>query len=138
MHDINDMLFFAHVVKFRSFSEAARRLDVSKSRVSKAVARLESELGVRLLHRSTRSLSLTDVGESYFEHCDRILEELNQADSTISRLHQEPRGKLKISAPVAFSTMHVASALPDFMSRYPDLTVDLTISDRLVDLADEG
>lgn len=138
MHDINDMLFFAHVVKVRSFSEAARRLNVSKSRVSKAIARLEGELGVRLLHRSTRSLSLTDVGEAYFEHCDRILEELSQADTTISRLHQEPRGKLKISAPVAFSTMHVASALPDFMALYPDLSVDLTISDRLVDLADEG
>jgi DNA-binding transcriptional LysR family regulator len=138
VHDINDMLFFAHVVKVRSFSEAARRLDVSKSRVSKAIARLESDLGVRLLHRSTRSLSLTDVGEAYFEHCDRILEELSLADTTISRLHQEPRGKLKISAPVAFSTMHVASALPDFMALYPDLTVDLTISDRLVDLADEG
>lgn len=138
MHDINDILFFAHVVKVRSFSEAARRLNVSKSRVSKAIARLEGELGVRLLHRSTRSLSLTDVGEAYFEHCDRILEELGQADTTISRLHQEPRGKLKISAPVAFSTMHVASALPDFMSRYPDLSIDLTISDRLVDLADEG
>ena len=138
MHDINDMLFFAHVVKVRSFSEAARRLDVSKSRVSKAIARLEGDLGVRLLHRSTRSLSLTDVGEAFFEHCDRILEELSLADTTISRLHQEPRGKLKISAPVAFSTMHVASALPDFMARYPDLTVDLTISDRLVDLADEG
>jgi DNA-binding transcriptional LysR family regulator len=138
MHDINDMLFFAHVVKVKSFSEAARRLNVSKSRVSKAISRLESGLGVRLLHRSTRSLSLTDVGEAYFEHCDRILDELNLADMTVSRLHQEPRGKLKISAPVAFSTMHVASALPHFMARYPALTVDLTISDRIVDLADEG
>ena len=138
MHDINDLLLFAHVVKVRSFSEAARRLGVSKSRGSKAVARLEGDLGVRLLHRSTRSLSLTEVGEAYFEHCDRILEELSLADTAISRLHQEPRGKLKISAPVAFSTMHVASALPDFMACYPDLTVDLTISDRLVDLAEEG
>ena len=138
MHDINDLLLFAHVVKVRSFSEAARRLGVSKSRVSKAVARLEGDLGVRLLHRSTRSLSLTEVGEAYFEHCDRILEELSLADTAISRLHQEPRGQLKISAPVAFSTMHVASALPDFMACYPDLTVDLTISDRLVDLAEEG
>ena len=138
MYDINDLILFAHVVKVRSFSGAARRLNISKSRVSKAVARLEGELGVRLLHRSTRSLSLTEVGEAYFEHCDRILDELSLADTTISRLHQEPRGKLKNSAPVAFSTMHVASALPDFMALYPDLTVDLTISDRLVDLADEG
>lgn len=138
MHDVNDMLFFAHVVKVKSFSEAARRLNVSKSRVSKSIARLEASLGVRLLHRSTRSLSLTDVGEAYFEHCDRILDEMTQADMTVSRLYQEPRGKLKISAPVAFSTMHIASALPHFMALFPDLTVDLTISDRLVDLAEEG
>ena len=138
MHDINDMLFFAAVVKARSFSEAARRLVVSKSRMSKAIARLETELGVRLLHRSTRSLSLTEIGEAYFEHCERILEELAQANMTVSRLQQEPRGKLRISAPVAFSTMHVASALPDFMMQYPDLTVDLTLNDRFVDLIEEG
>ena len=138
MHDVNDMLFFAQVVKAKGFSEAARRLDVSKSRISKSIARLEGSLGVRLLNRSTRSLSLTDVGERYFEHCDRILEEMAQANMTVSRLHQEPRGRLKISAPVAFSTMHIASALPDFMMLYPDVTVDLTISDRLVDLAEDG
>lgn len=138
MHDINDLLFFAHVVKAKSFSGAARQLGVSKSRISKSVARLETTLGVRLLHRSTRRLSLTEVGEAYFEHCDRILDELVQADSTVSRLHLEPRGKLKISAPVAFSTLHVASALPEFMAQYPDLSVDMTISDRLVDLVEEG
>ncbi|MFA7290967.1 MAG: LysR family transcriptional regulator [Rhodocyclaceae bacterium] len=138
MHDINDLLLFAHVVKAKSFSGAARRLDISKSRISKSVARLEASLGVRLLHRSTRRLSLTDIGEAYFEHCDRILDELSLADNTVSRLHLEPRGKLKISAPVAFSTLHVASALPDFMAQYPDLTVDMTISDRLVDLVEEG
>ncbi|WP_348944859.1 LysR family transcriptional regulator [Chitinibacter sp. FCG-7] len=138
MHDINDMLYFAAIVKEKSFSAAARRLDVSKSRVSKALTRLEGALGVRLLHRSTRSLSLTEVGEAYFDHCERILDELTQADITVSRLQQEPRGKLKISAPVAFSTMHVASALPGFMMQYPDLTVDLTLSDRFVDLAEEG
>jgi DNA-binding transcriptional LysR family regulator len=138
MHDINDMLLFAQVVKARSFSGAARRLEISKSRVSKAVARLEAALGVRLLQRSTRSLSLTEVGEVYFEHCDRMLDELAQAEETIGRLHLEPRGKLKFSAPVAFSTLHVAPALADFMQRYPELKVDMTISDRLVDLVEEG
>lgn len=138
MHDINDMLLFAQVVKARSFSGAARRLEISKSRVSKAIARLEAALGVRLLHRSTRSLSLTEVGEVYFEHCDRMLDELAQAEETIGRLHLEPRGKLKFSAPVAFSTLHVAPALADFMQRYPELKVDMTISDRLVDLVEEG
>lgn len=138
MSDINDMLLFAQVVKARSFSGAALRLGISKSRVSKAVARLETELGVRLLQRSTRRLSLTEVGEAYFEHCDRILDELALADNTVSSLHQEPRGRLKFSAPVAFSTLHVAPALPDFMAQYPDVSVDMTISDRLVDLVEEG
>ena len=138
MHDINDMLIFAQVVKEKSFSGAARRLNTSKSSVSKAVSRLEAALGVRLLHRSTRRLGLTEIGEAYFEHCDRILDELALADSTVNRLHLEPRGTLKISAPVAFSTLHVAPALPDFMAQYPDLCVDLAISDRFVDLVDEG
>ena len=138
MYDIKDMLIFAQVVKAKSFSGAARRLDTSKSSVSKAVSRLEAALGVRLLHRSTRRLGLTEIGEAYFEHCDRILDELALADSTIHRLHMEPRGTLKISAPVAFSTLHVAPALPDFMAQYPDLCVDLAIGDRFVDLVDEG
>lgn len=138
MHDINDMLVFAQVVKAKSFSGAARRLDTSKSRVSKSVARLEAALGVRLLQRSTRRLSLTEIGEAYFEHCDRILDELAQADSTVSRLHLEPRGRLKIGASVAFGTLHVAPALPGFMMQYPELAVDLTIGDRMVDLAEEG
>lgn len=138
MHDINDMLIFAHVVKAKSFSGAALRLNVSKSRISKSVSRLESVLGVRLLQRSTRRLSLTEVGEAYFEHCDRILDELSLADDTINRLHLEPRGTLKISSSVAFGTLHVAPALPGFMAQYPDLAVDLTISDRFVDLVEEG
>jgi len=138
MQDFNDLLMFAHVVKARSFSGAATRLQVSRSHVSKAVARLETALGVRLLHRSTRRLSLTEIGEAYFEHCDRILEEMALASDAIGRLHHEPRGCLRISASVAFSTMHIAPLLPDFMAQYPDLTVDLTISDRLVDLAEEG
>lgn len=138
MHDINDMLIFAQVVKEKSFTAAATRLNVSKSRISKSVSRLEGMLGVRLLQRSTRRLSLTEVGEAYFEHCDRILEELSMAEDTINRLHLEPRGTLKISSSVAFGTLHVAPALPGFMALYPDLSVDLTISDRFVDLVEEG
>ncbi|MCL2344659.1 MAG: LysR family transcriptional regulator [Desulfobulbus sp.] len=138
MKNVDDMLLFAQVVKARSFSAAADHLGISKSRVSKSVARLEAALGVRLLQRSTRRLNLTEVGEAYFTHCDRILDELALADNTVGSLHREPRGTLKFSAPVAFSTLHLASALPDFMARYPDLTVDMTISDRLVDLVEAG
>ncbi|RTK96312.1 MAG: LysR family transcriptional regulator, partial [Neisseriaceae bacterium] len=97
MYDINDLLTFAQVVKAKSFSAAAARLQVSKSRVSKSVARLEAALGVRLLQRSTRRLSLTEIGEAYFEHCERISEELARADDTIARLHMEPRGTLRLS-----------------------------------------
>jgi DNA-binding transcriptional LysR family regulator len=132
------MVVFAHVVKARSFSGAANRLAVSKSGISKAVARLEAALGVRLLQRSTRRLSLTELGEAYFEHCERILDELSLADETVSRLHMEPRGTLKLTSSVAFGTLHVAGALPGFMAQYPDLKVDLTISDRFVDLVEEG
>lgn len=138
MHDVKDMLLFAQVVKSKSFSAAAAQLGVSKSHISKAVARLEAALGVRLLQRSTRRLSLTEVGSAYFEHCERILDELALADDTVNRLHQEPRGTLRISTSVAFGTLHVASALPDFMLQHPDLKVDMTISDRLVDLVEEG
>ncbi len=138
MKNIGDMLLFAQVVKARSFSAAAAHLGISKSRVSKSVARLETALGVRLLQRSTRRLNLTEIGEAYFEHCNRILDELARADSTVGSLHQEPRGTLKFSAPVAFSTLHLAPALPDFMAQYPDLRVDMTISDRLVDLVEAG
>jgi len=138
VQDIKDMLIFAQVVKSKSFSAAAEQMGSSKSHISKSVARLEAALGVRLLQRSTRSLSLTEIGGAYFEHCDRILDELAQADNTVNRLHQEPRGTLRISTSVAFGTLHVAPALPDFMAQYPDLSVDMTISDRLVDLVDES
>lgn len=138
MQDVKDMLLFAHVIKAKSFSAAATQLGVSKSHVSKAVARLEAALGVRLLQRSTRRLSLTEVGSAYLEHCERILEEMALADDTINRLHREPRGTLRISTSVAFGTLHVAPALPGFMAQYPELKVDMTISDRLVDLVEEG
>lgn len=138
MHDVNDLLLFAEVVKAKSFSGAARRLGISKSQVSKVVARLEASLGVQLLQRTTRRLNLTEVGEAYFEHCDRILEELALADDTVHRHQLMPRGKLKISASVAFGTLHVAPALPDFLTLHPQLSVDMTINDRLVDLVEDG
>lgn len=138
MHDINDMLVFARVVEAGGFSAAARRIGVSPSRVSKAVARLERSLGVRLLHRSTRRLSLTEIGAAYVEHCRRILEELTRAEEVVGRLHAEPRGTLKVSASVAFGTLHIAPALPAFAARYPELAIDMTINDRIVDLMEEG
>ncbi len=132
------MAIYAHVVESGSFSSAARRLGMSRSAVSKAVAKLEHGLGVRLLHRSTRHLSVTEVGAAFAEHCSRILDEMVQAEQVASSLHAQPRGVLRVAASVAFGTLHVAPALADFLGRYPELAIDMTITDRSIDLAEEG
>jgi DNA-binding transcriptional LysR family regulator len=138
MKNLAGMAVFAKVAEARSFSEAARRLGLSKSMVSKEVARLEKSLGARLLNRTTRKLSLTEVGAAFYEHCARVVQEAEEAELLVGRLHGEPRGVLRLTAPVAFATLHVASALPEFLGRYPDVQIDLTISDRFFDLAEEG
>jgi DNA-binding transcriptional LysR family regulator len=138
MKNLAGMAIFAKVAEARSFSEAARRLGVSKSMVSKEVARLERSLGARLLNRTTRKLSLTEVGAAFYVHCARVVQEAEEAELLVGRLHGEPRGMLRVTAPVAFATLHVASALPAFLGQYPDVQVDLTISDRFFDLAEEG
>lgn len=136
--DLNDMLTFARVVEAKSFSKAARRMGASKSRVSKSIAKLERSLKARLLNRSTRGLSLTEVGTAFYEHCRRIGEEAEEAIAAVSHLNAEPRGVLKLTASVAFGTLHVAPALPEFLAKYPDLAIDMTITDRMVDLVEEG
>jgi DNA-binding transcriptional LysR family regulator len=138
MKNLVGMAIFARVAEAKSFSEAARRLGLSKSAVSKEVTRLERSLGARLLHRTTRKLSLTEIGAAFYEHCARVIQEAEEAELLVSRLHAEPRGILKLTAPVAFGTLHVAPALPDFLLQHPDVRIDLTISDRFFDLAEEG
>jgi DNA-binding transcriptional LysR family regulator len=138
MQDLNDMVTFARVVDAKSFSEAARRMGASKSRVSKAIAKLERSLGARLLNRSTRGLSMTELGAAFYEHCSRIIDEADQARQLVNQLHTEPRGVLKVTTSVAFGTLHVAPALPDFLALYPDVSVDMTITDRIVDVVEEG
>lgn len=138
MRDLNLMAVFAHVAETGSFSAAARRLGMSRSAVSKAVAKLEKELAARLLNRSTRHLSMTEVGAAYVEHCSRILDEAVRAEQVVDHLHAQPRGVLKVAASVAFGTLHVAPALADFLGRYPELDIDMTITDRAIDMAEEG
>lgn len=138
MPDLNLMATFARVVEAGSFAEAARRLATSRSAVSKSVARLERRLGARLLNRTTRHLSLTEIGAAVAEHCSRMLEEAEQAQRLVDSLSAEPRGVLRVSASVAFGTLHVAPALAEFLPAHPELAVDLTITDRWVDLAEEG
>jgi DNA-binding transcriptional LysR family regulator len=138
MHDLNLMAVYAHVIEGGNFSAAARRLGMSRSAVSKAVSKLEKALGARLLNRSTRHLSMTEVGAAFAEHCSRIVDEAVRAEQVVSSLHDQPRGVLKVAASVAFGTLHVAPALADFLGRYPQLDMDMTIADRAVDLAEEG
>jgi DNA-binding transcriptional LysR family regulator len=138
MEDLERMAIFARVVEERSFSGAARRLNLSKSRVSKQITQLEKSIGSRLLNRTTRALSTTEAGAVLYEHSARILEELEEAKLAVSRLQSAPRGTLRISAPVAFGRLHVASALPDFLRMHADLTIDMVTTDRFVDIAEEG
>jgi DNA-binding transcriptional LysR family regulator len=138
MMNLVGMGIFARVAEAKGFSAAARRLGISKSVVSKEVAKLEKSLGARLLNRTTRQLSLTEVGAAFYEHCARIVQEAEEAALLVDRLHSTPRGVLKCTAPVAFATLHIASALPDFLARCPELQVDMIVGDRFFDLADEG
>lgn len=138
MADLNLMAVFARVVEAGSFSEAARRAGTSRSSISKAVAKLEKSLGAHLLNRTTRHLSLTEIGAAVAEHCARILEEATEAEKLVGSLSNEPRGVLRVSASVAFGTLHVAPALAEFLPRHPELKIDLSITDRWVNLAEEG
>jgi DNA-binding transcriptional LysR family regulator len=138
MQDLNAMLIFARVVEAKGFSEAARRIGVSKSGVSKAVAKLERSLGVRLLNRSTRGLSLTEVGAAFYQHCTRVADEAAQAAEAVSQLQSGSHGVLRLTAPVAFGRLHVAPAVADYLARHPGLAIDMTVTDRVVDLVDEG
>jgi DNA-binding transcriptional LysR family regulator len=138
MEDLQRMAIFARVVETKSFSAAARDMGLSKSVVSKQVTRLEKSIGARLLNRTTRNMSLTEAGTIFFGHCARVVDELHQARLAVGQLHSEPRGVLRISVPVAFGRLHIAPALPQFLSAHPHLKIDMVTADRFVDLADEG
>jgi len=129
---------FVAVVESGGFSAAARTMGISKSAVSKRINRLEQHLGVRLLYRTTRKLSLTEAGERYFEHASEALTAAGQAEDAVTELQGEPKGKLKISSPMSFGRLHVAPLVPKLMQRYPLLEVDLIMDDRNVDLVAEG
>lgn len=129
---------FITVAELASFSQAARRLGLSKSLISRHVSGLEAELGVLLLTRTTRRLALTEAGRAYAERCQRILADLEEADEAIGNLQAVPRGRLKVTAPMSFGALHLAPVLPAFTERYPDIQLDLSLSDRMVDLIEDG
>ncbi|HVL77418.1 MAG TPA: LysR family transcriptional regulator [Noviherbaspirillum sp.] len=138
MDRLPEMMTFAKVVETHSFSAAALALGTSKSVVSKQVSALEAALGVRLLNRTTRRMSLTEVGAAYYEHCARIAREIEAAAQTVSQLQAEPRGVLRLTSPVIFASLHLAPALHSFMQRHEHVEVELNAVDRVVDIIEEG
>lgn len=129
---------FAKVADLKSFTRAAEALGLSKSAVSKHVAGLEERLGARLLQRTTRRLHLTEVGTALFERAQRIVAEVEEAELAVTRLSAEPRGTLRVSAPMSFGVRHLGPVLADFMVQYPALHVDLALNDRMVDIVEDG
>jgi DNA-binding transcriptional LysR family regulator len=136
--NLNDMMVFAEVVEQGGFTAAGEVLGRPKSNVSRAVSRLEASLEVQLLERTTRSQTLTEIGRIYYEHCLRIREELVSATNSIETLSETPRGRLRVSASVSVGQYLIARHLANFIETFPEVKVDLRMSNRRVDLIDEG
>ncbi len=138
MDNLNAITVFVRVAEARSFTAAAERLGLTASAVSKAITRLEKELGVRLLHRSTRLVNLTNDGVGFFEHCREILASVEDAERAVTLAKASPHGRLRIQMPVGFGRRVVMPALRQLSQRHPALMVDAELSDRVADLAYEG
>ena len=134
--DLNALLVFVKVVQKGSFAEAARALVMPRSTVSQRISELEERLGARLLQRTTRTLSVTDEGRIYYDHCARILGELDEADREVTSLQQEPRGLLRVTVPAC--TPLLARVFADFLRRYREVRLDVLYTDRFVDLVEES
>ncbi|MDB6144388.1 MAG: HTH-type transcriptional regulator DmlR [Pseudomonas sp.] len=136
MDSLSGIIAFVQVAETRSFTEAGRLLEVSSSAIGKSVARVEERLGVRLFHRSTRSVTLTAEGELFLERCKRILDELDAAQVELSQLRATPRGKMRISVPLQ-NTL-ILPVLAAFTRAFPEIELDVDLSDRMVDIIEEG
>ena len=138
MQDLNDLYYFAMVVDHGGFAAAERALGIPKSRLSRRISQLENELGVRLLQRSTRRFAVTDVGQSVHRHAQSMLAEATAAREVVDRLSAEPRGVVKASVPVGVAQQLMPKLLPEFLARYPEVRVQLHVSNRRVDVINEG
>ncbi|MGI4777242.1 MAG: LysR family transcriptional regulator [Janthinobacterium lividum] len=138
MQDLNDMVFFAEVAERGGFSAAGRALGVPKSRLSRRIADLEASLGVQLLQRSTRRLSLTPAGELYLRHCAAMRDAASAAAEAVAQVQTEPQGTLRLSCPVTLAQGSVGALLPVFMSRFPKVRIEMRVVNRPVDPVEEG
>ena len=132
------MRAFTHVVEEEGFAAAARKMQVSRSTVNKLVINLENQLGVQLLYRTTRQVTVTDTGKAFYERCVNILAELEDAELAVSQQHSEPYGTLKINAPMSFGISYLGIKVAEFMKRYQNIKIELTLEDRFVDAISEG
>lgn len=138
MDQLDSMRVFVTVADTQSFAGAARLLKSSPAAVTRAIAALEQHVGARLLHRTTRSVRLSEAGERYVTDCRRILGALNEADAAAGGAHVEPQGHLMVTAPVLFGRLHIAPLLLDFLEMHPRLSAQVLFVDRVVNLVDEG
>lgn len=129
---------FRHVAELNSFAEAGRRLGLSPPAISKNIAELEAHLGARLINRTTRRMALTEEGRIYLEHVVRGLDALTEADQALCPIKAAPSGTLRVSAPMTVTLTRLSVTIPEFLSRYPDLNLDLHLDDRRVDIVREG
>jgi DNA-binding transcriptional LysR family regulator len=136
--DLNDLQFFASVVEHGGYAAAERALGIPKSRLSRRIAQLESELGVRLLQRSARKFAVTDVGQDVYRHAQSMIAEAQAAREAVDRVSAVPRGTVRVSCPVTLAQRMVAPLLPDFLAAYPEVRVQLVVSNRRVDVISEG
>ncbi len=138
MDKLKSLMIFMRSAQHGSFSEAARQLGMAPSAVSRAVLRLEDELGVRLLQRTTRSLTLTEAGNRFYQRCQQILNDLEEAELEVKQSQSMPIGTLRLDLSFTFGKMHIAPALLQFAAQYPQLNLNVSFNDRLLDLIEEG
>ncbi len=136
--DLNEIVVFAKVVETRSFTAAAQQLGLPKSTVSRKVSQLEERLAARLIQRTTRKLSLTEIGQAYYERCQRIVSDIALAEQLVTDMQSTPRGLLRVTAPVDLGGFRLGELTAAFLTKHPDIHLHLELTDRVVDLVDEG
>ncbi|WON77073.1 LysR family transcriptional regulator [Serratia sp. UGAL515B_01] len=138
MEDLNDLYYFVQIVNYGGFAPASRVLGIPKSKLSRRLAMLEERLHVRLIERSTRHFTVSEIGKTYYQHCLAMLIEAQAAQAAIEAARAEPRGKIRITCPVLILQTHIGAMLADFMAQYPLLTIELEATSRQVDVISEG